>query len=252
MLRQLPVHEAGGFVLAWYDAAGRAPDWRIPDELFAPAHAGPFVRSEFTFDVPVQILNEDNFDTGHLYTWHNVADVVSSLPVVDGPTISITHDFTRHSIFFEKPLPKALSWLSQPITSQYGSTLYGHGLTYSYIDIFNLGISLQDFIWCTPISAGRTLYTTFLRRRFPAGRRAPLRRLLDALTFRFSVRRLRQEHLHEGRGFWENQSRDHVPILTEAERRLLEPYWQWCRQFEPRNAVLPAPAASDAAARLAS
>ena len=34
MLATWPVHETGGFVLAWYDAHGRAPTWRIPDALF--------------------------------------------------------------------------------------------------------------------------------------------------------------------------------------------------------------------------
>src|SRR3954469_16065616 len=32
VLRTFPVHEIGGFVLAWYDANGRAPGWCIPDQ----------------------------------------------------------------------------------------------------------------------------------------------------------------------------------------------------------------------------
>ena len=33
-LRHLPVHEVEGFILAWYDANGRKPLWRIPKEVF--------------------------------------------------------------------------------------------------------------------------------------------------------------------------------------------------------------------------
>jgi len=239
VLRQLPVHEVGGFVLAYFDASGAEPSWRIPDEVFADDNTTRYVRSDFAFDVPVEILNEDNFDRGHLYNWHRVSDVVSSDPKVDGATISITHDFKRHSILFEKPLPKPFNKLTREIVSQYGSTLYGHGLTYSYINIFNLGLHLQDMIWCTPISETRTMYTTFLRRKLPkkdGARRSLRQRLVDdvlhPLVFPMTVWRLRQEHLHEGQGFWEAQSRVADPILTESERCLIEPYREWCRQFE--------------------
>lgn len=239
VLRQLPVHETGGFVMAWYDEQNAAPTWKIPDEVFESDGAPPFVRSQFEFEVPVQTLNEDNFDAGHLRTFHKVTDVVSSTPKVDGPRISITHDFKRHSILFEKPLPKPFSMLSRPIVSQYGSTLHGHGLTYSYIDIFNLGLRLQDFIWCTPISETRTLYTTFLRRTRsadPSLKTRALEGLLHRLIFPMTVWRMRQEHILEGQGFWENQSHVPDPILTDQERELIGPYRKWCKQFEAHEA----------------
>lgn len=247
VLRNLPVHEVGGFVLAFFDADRREPTWRIPDAVFADENVTEYVRSDFAFDVPVEILNEDNFDRGHLYNWHRVKDVVSSDPKVDGATISITHDFKRHSILFEKPLPKPFDLLTREVVSQYGSTLYGHGLTDSYIDIFNLDLHLQDMIWCTPISAERTMYTTFLRRKLPTTRRSLRQRVLDQvvhpLVFPMTVWRLRQEHLHEGRGFWEAQSRVDDPILTQGERRLIGPYREWCRQFEGSAAPSPTPEA---------
>ena len=108
--------------------------------------------------------------------------------------------------------------------SRYGSTLYGHGLTYSYIDIFNFDYHLQDFIFVTPIHAGRILYTTFLRRTLPRGRRSVRQLFVDKvvhpLLFPAIVQRLRREHEHEGHGFWEAQSRVESPILTERERAL--------------------------------
>lgn len=242
VLNQLPVHEVGGFILAWYDARGLAPTWKIPEQAFDDAGTTVnYVRSDFEFEVPVETLNEDNFDVGHLYTWHNVTNVRTTPIEVNGPTISISHYFHRHSILFEKPLPGPLKFLSHPIDSRYSSTLYGHGLTASYIDIFNLGVHLQDMIWVTPLSPTRIKYTTFLRRVLPKGERSALRRMVDMvlqpLIFRFSVYRLRREHLVEGRGFWENQSPVADPILTEQERALIEPYRQWCRQFDPAVAA---------------
>ena len=47
------------------------------------------------------------------------------------------------------------------------------------------------------------------------------------------VWRLRQEHRHEGHGFWENQKDVRDPIITDTERAMFEPYWEWCRQFDP-------------------
>lgn len=241
VMNMWPVHEVSGFVLVWYDANRLAPTWRIPASVFdSEGTSVDFVRSDFEFEVPVETLNEDNFDVGHLYKWHNVTDVVTEPVQCDGPTISIAHNFKRHSILFEKPLPKPFSILSNEITSRYSSTLYGHGLTASFIDVFNMGVHMQDLIWVTPISPTRIKYTTFLRRVLPTGKRNLAQRIADILIqpliFQFSVWRLRQEHKIEGQGFWENQTRVENPILTEKERTLIEPYREWCKQFDPVSA----------------
>lgn len=230
VLKCYPVHEAGGFIIAWYDARHRAPGWRIPDDIFT-VHSSRYVRSSFEFDVSVEILNEDNFDVGHLYKWHNVREVKTTPVRRNGPTISISHAFKRHSILFEKPLPPPFNFLSREIRSQYSSTLYGHGLTNSFIDIFNLDMHLHDLIWCTPINTSRTMYTTFVRQLDGEQYKNIVRRCMDALIFRACVWRLRQEHKHEGHGFWENQHKTDKPVITETERKLLGPYRDWCAQF---------------------
>lgn len=238
VLRSFPAHEAGGFVIVWYDAQGCLPDWQIPDEIFA-VDSKRYVRSDFEFEVPIEIINEDNFDVGHLYKWHNVSDIKTTPVVRKGPTISISHAFKRHSIIFKKPLKPPFNFLSREINSQYSSTLHGHGLTNSFIDIFNLNIRLQDLIWCTPITPHRTMYTTFLRLLDNGGQKNRVRRPLDLilrpLIFRSCVWRLRQEHKHEGHGFWERQSKIVSPILTETERKLIGPYREWCGQFINSN-----------------
>jgi phenylpropionate dioxygenase-like ring-hydroxylating dioxygenase large terminal subunit len=237
VLPTYPVHEIAGFVLAWYDARGRAPTWRIPDSVFDATDKGRFVKSQYEFDCSVETLNEDNFDVGHLYNWHELGRVDSTKPRVEGHTISVIHDFTRHSILTQKKLPPPFHVLSSPIHSRYGSTLYGHGLTYSFIDLPALDFSTQDFIWCTPITANRVLYTTFLRRHIPRGRRGIKQTLVDKLIhpvlFPAFVVRLRLEHRHEGHGFWENQRPVDRPIITDVERDMLVPYWDWCKQFDP-------------------
>src|SRR6185436_4594641 len=106
----------------------------------------------------------------------------------DRHMISVVHDFKRHSIMFDRPLPPPLDILSKEIVSRYGSTLYGHGLTYSFIDLPAFDFSTQDFIWATPISATRTLYTTYLRRRLPSGF---AQRVLHPLLFALFIWRLR-------------------------------------------------------------
>src|SRR5262249_18667184 len=132
------------------------------------------------------------------------------------------------------------SVLTREIVSRYGSTLYGHGLTYSFIDLPAFDFSTQDFIWPTPISAGRTLYTTFLRRDLPKGkgglRQRMMEELFHPLLFRMFVMRLRREHETEGHGYWENQRRIDNPMITNEEHAMLAPYWEWCRQFDPEQA----------------
>lgn len=241
VLYSWPVHEVGGFVLAWYHPERREPTWRIPDAIFDSTDKGEFVKSQFEFECSVKTINEDNFDVGHLYNWHELSSVASTLPTVDGHTISVVHDFKRHSILFKKPLPPPFDVITREIVSRYGSTLYGPGLTYSFIDLPAFDFSTQDFIWPTPISATRTLYTTFLRRRLPSGPRTLKQRVIDRLIhpvlFPMFVVRLRREHRHEGHGFWENQQRLANPNITARERTMLEPYWQWCRQFERDGAA---------------
>ncbi|MBA3661056.1 MAG: Rieske 2Fe-2S domain-containing protein [Gammaproteobacteria bacterium] len=230
VLRYFPLQELNGFVIAWYDPELKEPDWSIPIEVFSVMSKN-YVRSTFEFNVSIETINEDNFDVGHLYKWHHVYDVKTTPVEQKGPMISISHAFKRHSILFKKSLPYPFSLLSQEINSRYSSTLHGHGLTNSFIDIFNLQIRLHDLIWCTPITATRTLYTTFVRLLEPSEKLSMWRRLMRRLIFVGCVWRLRQEHKHEGHGFWEQQTRIDNPILTEAERKLIIPYRTWCGQF---------------------
>ena len=234
VLRKFPVVEKNGFVLAWYDFMGRPPLWEMPNEVFEnPSNA--FVRSDFTFKTPLETLNEDNFDVGHLYKWHNVHGVETTPVAVAGEQISIAHKFKRHSIWVDRPLPFPLRFLTKEINSRYSSTLYGHGLTNSYIDIYTFNIYLHDLIWCTPIDANTTMYTTFLRMLPQKDSPSLVKRLLGVvlrpLVFRGSVWRLRGEHKKEGHGFWEKQTRSEVPILTSPEKALIEPYRAWSKQF---------------------
>lgn len=234
VLRTYFVRETAGFVIVWFDVNQQPPSWHIPDTVFQyPSQ--DYVRSNFVFNVPLEIINEDNFDVGHLYKWHNVYQVKTTPVVQNGPTISISHAFKRHSILFKKPLKAPFTFITREIDSRYSSTLHGHGLTNSFIDIFSLNIHLQDLIWCTPISYNRTMYTTFLRLLDNHGAKNIFSRLYDFLfrgfIFHSCVRRLRKEHKHEGHGFWERQSKVDSPILTEAEQQFINPYRAWCKQF---------------------
>jgi hypothetical protein len=212
-------------VLAWYDAHGRAPTWRIPDALFDATGKGGWLKSQYAFDCSVTTINEDNFDVGHLFNWHELTEVRSTKPVVEGTKISVTHAFKRHSVLFKSKVPL----LSREIVSKYGSTLHGPGFTESFIELPAFDFHVDYFIWPTPITTTRTLYTTFLRRTIPA-RKKLIHALHPVLLPAFLIR-LRGEHRHEGHGFWENQTRLAEPNVTSEERTMLEPYWDWCKQF---------------------
>ncbi|MBV8801430.1 MAG: Rieske 2Fe-2S domain-containing protein [Gammaproteobacteria bacterium] len=229
VLKNFPVQEMNGFILVWYAEDNSSPDWYIPSELMQPNHS--YVRSNFIFKVPIETINEDNFDVGHLYKWHNIYDVQTTPIEQNNHTISISHSFKRHSILFNKPFKPPFHFLTKGIHSRYSSTLYGHGLTDSYIDIFNLDIHLQDLIWCTPIDAEHTMYTTFVRLMKNSDKFYFLSNILSRIIFHACVWRLRREHKKEGHLFWENQSRIQSPILTDVESKLIGPYRRWCLQF---------------------
>lgn len=229
VLKSYPVQELNGFILAWYAADHSEPNWHIPAELML-ANTN-YARSDFIFKVPIETINEDNFDVGHLYKWHNVYDVRTTPVQKDKHIISISHSFKRHSIIFNKPLKPPFRFLMKEVNSRYSSTLYGHGLTDSYIDIFNLGIHLQDLIWCTPIDKTHTMYTTFVRLTKESQKYSIFSKIISKIIFRACVWRLRQEHKTEGHQFWENQTKMESPILTDKERELIGPYREWCLQF---------------------
>lgn len=237
-LRTWPVHEISGLALVWYDAAHLEPTWQIPEALFDAPGRGRFHRSDFEFATTVETINEDNFDVGHLFNWHELSAVDSTLPEVDGHTISVVHDFRRHSLVFQKKLPKPLDILSRELRSRYSSTLYGPGFTWSQIDLPDAGFAVEDAIFPTPLAEGRVQYTTFVRRIHAKPSNNPIKRALTealhAALLPIFVLRLRQEHRHEGHGFWENQTRIDNPRLSDKEWRMIGPYRDWCQQFHPK------------------
>ncbi|MEM7159956.1 MAG: Rieske 2Fe-2S domain-containing protein [Myxococcota bacterium] len=237
VLRKYPVQETAGFVLVWYDAHGREPTWTIPEAPLGYEGRGRPWKSQYVFETCAQTINEDNFDIGHLYSWHELHEVASAPVEVYGPRLRIVHDFRRHSLVLKKPLPPPFDVLSQEIVSRYSADLYGHGLTLSQIDLPTVDFHVEDVIWVTPIDDKRIRYTTFLRQIRPQGARTLRQRMLDRvlhpLLVPIFVARLRQEHRHEGYGFWQNQTHIADPILRESENEYVGVYREWCKQFEP-------------------
>src|SRR5579883_668413 len=67
-LRSWPVHEVSGFVMTWYDAAGRSPLWSLPEYDFSGW--SPLRFTSWTVKCHPQELIENTADIGHLTELH--------------------------------------------------------------------------------------------------------------------------------------------------------------------------------------
>src|SRR6476619_1448425 len=63
-LNTWPAHETNGFILAYHDAEGRAPSWRVPE--LDDEGWGTLVTRRYRFFVNDQATTENGVDTAHL------------------------------------------------------------------------------------------------------------------------------------------------------------------------------------------
>ena len=96
-LKAYPMQEVNGFVFAYWDHAGRAPTWSIPD-LASDGRSGRALK-RLRLRTHPQVTTENSVDFGHLRHIHGYGDLKQLAPItIDGPCLASFYSFTRHML----------------------------------------------------------------------------------------------------------------------------------------------------------
>jgi phenylpropionate dioxygenase-like ring-hydroxylating dioxygenase large terminal subunit len=239
VLYSWPVREHGTFCFAYYDARRRPPSWELPAEVFLKSDSVHLARNSYTFNSDIDFINEDNFDIGHFYKYHDIFDVRPTPVKRDGHTISVRYEFKRGSMISRKEL---FYGLVPKLVGNFGSVLHGHGFTHFDMYLPQYRFHMEYLVFPTPIAPGKTWYNAFLRRDRIGGERPLWQRALLTVVNEFAYVmayfQLRGEHRLEGPEYWETKRRVSSPILADEEVDLIGSYREWSKQFMSNEAAV--------------
>ena len=222
-----PVVERNGFVFVWHGAAGRAPDWAIP-ELDRQGFSSLTTKTYKLRGHP-QETTENSVDLGHLGVVHGYRDVEMTSPLrTEGAYLTASFAFSRRASFLGR---------RGDVRAFY--TVHVHGLGYSYVDVEvpGFGFRTQQFVLARPTDPGQLELTIGLRARPIAA--AAARSLRSRATHRALGELLGQLVFHGfkhdvGQDFpmWDQKRFLEQPALAEGDGPI-GAYRRWARQFYP-------------------
>lgn len=227
-LRQWPVHDRNGFVLAWFDEAGRAPWFEVPD-IPTDASWHPLKVSSWTFPGHPQETTENSVDIGHFAVVHKYTDVeVLKDLVTDGPYLNARYAMRRGNDLFGIEGPSFRAEFE----------IHVHGLGWSFVDvsIAELGMRSRHYVLPTPIDGDRIeLRIAYAIQDLPEpGRVSPAFRLLPRkLATRLvgaAAWRGYQGDVAQDLDIWTNKAYLHPPALAKGDGPVGR-YRAWARQF---------------------
>ncbi len=217
-LRTWPVHEIDGVVLAWHDAAGRAPGWRVP--ALAWDRFSPLLFHRFSLSAHPQQTTENSVDIGHFSWVHGFRSVAVRSPLrLDGPRLRIGYAF-------EHPLGP----LSRHLPLQVEIDVQVHGLGYSLVELRlpRLGVRARHLVLATPTGPGQMDLLVGM-----AVEALPLPLRLGGLAARLlqlpMMRMYRADVMQDFR-IWRHQRTGGATALAAGDGPIGQ-YRRWARQF---------------------
>ena len=141
-LRTYPVEESNGFVFAYWDHAGRAPTWSVPD--LAPEGWRGRALKRLRLRTHPQVTTENSVDLGHLRHIHGYGDVTQLAPTsIEGACLTSCYSFSRHL------LTRGLRRVRFAISIK----IRVWGLGVSVVDIASpaAGLKMRQWVLATPI-----------------------------------------------------------------------------------------------------
>ena len=224
-LRSWEIHETGGLLLLYHDAADRKPAWRVPDREWEDW--SPLLARTFRLRSHPQETSENSVDLGHLTVVHGYNRVTPlAEPFVDGP-------YLRTCYAIERP--------SGPIRSlQVEFTAHVHGLGYSLVEVTvkKLGIQTRQLVLPTPVDGefiDLRIGLSLKKKKATAGLH-PLLKLLPGVLYQSVAAKLifagYAHDVAQDFPIWEHKTYISPPALAEGDGPV-GPYRYWVRQFYP-------------------
>lgn len=227
------VHEANGFILAYYDAEGRAPTWKVPE--LDDAGWGKLVTKHYRLRGHPQETTENGVDTGHLMTIHGYKEVGVVEPLqIEGPYLTGTYRMRRHA----GPLER----LGIRIEPVFRVHVWGLGYSLVEVQVEKYGLKGQQWVFATP-SDGEYLDLHIALRVKPIERPERILPGLDKVPERVLTAGLRaffmqafENDINQDFEIWENKGYMLRPAIAKNDGPIGQ-FRRYCRQFYPELRV---------------
>jgi nitrite reductase/ring-hydroxylating ferredoxin subunit len=232
-LRTWPVDEVNGFVLVYFDAAGRAPAWRVP----ASPSGDDWTRTRTTLirlPTHVQDLAENSVDVGHLSHVHGYGEIEALAELAtEGPLLRARYAF-RH--------PRGLLGIGKNARAEIDIRVHGLGYSQVQVTVAELGFCSRQFVLATPADGEQVdLRVGMCMKRLPGARGLTSRLLamLPRALFDLLVARVAFDtfcdDVNADVPIWSTKRYADPPRLAEGDGPIGR-YRRWARQFYPELA----------------
>jgi phenylpropionate dioxygenase-like ring-hydroxylating dioxygenase large terminal subunit len=213
VLTSYPVVEQNGWILTWFDANDKPPEWTVPS--FDDAGWLPIVWKRYEVPTHPQETTENSVDFGHFTAVHKFLSATMTRDVeTDGPLLTSGFDVVRSLSMIG--LPKRGFDVSFEVAVW--------GLGYSQVDVTlpRFGQRLKLFVLPVPIDKEHI----HLRLGCMAERRFPLlSRILRGFAFWGF-----QDEVREDIPIWSSKVYEPTPALAEGDGPIAT-YRRWAQQF---------------------
>ena len=222
------LQEKNGLLLIYYDSAGRAPAWEIPE--LDTLGWEPLMFHSWQLDTHPQETTENSVDIGHFSVVHGYREVeILKAPKFEGPCLNARYGMTRAADLF-------LKLGGGTIRAEFEIHVHGLGYSLVEVEIPKFEMRTRQFVLSTPIAPGKINLTVALT--IPSSTQPkkvhPLLAPLPAGVGRSLLQKIALKgYLHDvGQDFviWQNKSHVTRPALALGDGPIGK-YRQWVRQF---------------------
>ncbi len=214
-LDKVVVHEQDGFVLAWFDAEGKFPEWRVP-ELDQDDWL-PIVCRSYEIATTPQETSENSVDFGHFTNVHSFDGAEIDGPLdTNGPLLTSSYHIVYG--FGMIGLPKLA------IRANFKVDVWGLGYSLVDLEIPVFRIKMRLWILSTPVDEGHVemrLAASSTHRWKPVG-----------WILRNFVHYAFCKEVEEDIPVWNTKIFREQPALAESEWPVAK-YRRWAQQFYP-------------------
>jgi nitrite reductase/ring-hydroxylating ferredoxin subunit len=139
-----PLHEVNGFVLVYFDPAGRPPSWHVPAAPRPREDGWTRTRTRLTrLPAHVQDLAENSVDVGHLSHVHGYRELEPLGELrTEGPVLRARYAF-RH--------PRGLFGIGKNARAEIDIRAYGLGYSQVEVTMAEVGFRSRQFVLASPV-----------------------------------------------------------------------------------------------------
>jgi len=227
------VHEFNGFIMAYYDAEGRDPAWRIAEN--DDTGYSDLKTKHFRVRVHTQEVAENGVDIGHLMTVHGYKELqITEAPHAEGPYLTGAWTMRRHAGPLELLNLKLEAW----------ARVHVWGMGYSMVEtgVESIGLYGRMYIFATP-SDGEMIDLHIAARVKRLERPEQILKGLEKIPEPLMTRlvhtmymKVFENDINQDFDIWQNKAYAQRPGLAKGDGPI-GLYRRYCRQFYPELRV---------------